>query len=226
VAKLLGKLFGDLPSSFTVCLFGPFLFSFKVANNSVASKLLLQKAFLIKCLGILVLALFRDAQQCGQFMGLLEVEENTPLCPFLNSFGFEDRDALALSSSEGQSSQNLPPLVVHGTTHLWDGDPSSYLSRAEVHEAQPLPPLPSSLGKLNKSKSCPNLQIAYPISLLVPLICMHEDAPRDPPSCNVDPCNNLPRAVHPGKEPIRTHPPPPGMLVMFPTLFIISLPPL
>jgi hypothetical protein len=45
ISNLLPSCFGDRPSSFDVCSFGPRIFTFQVANSNVAVELLLQGTF-------------------------------------------------------------------------------------------------------------------------------------------------------------------------------------
>jgi hypothetical protein len=78
IASLLSSCFGDWPSDFSICIFGQFIFTFLVSNQSIANELLLIKSFSTNSATLQIVSSFREAFNLSHTLAPgREEEDNT-----------------------------------------------------------------------------------------------------------------------------------------------------
>jgi hypothetical protein len=66
ISNSLSDFFGDRPDNFSVCIFGPSIFTFSVANANIAAELLIKGLFISNSLKFFVVPSFREAFKLSQ----------------------------------------------------------------------------------------------------------------------------------------------------------------
>jgi hypothetical protein len=76
IARIMSLCFGDSTKSFNVCTFGPHIFTFLVANASIATELLIRGKFLVENVSFIMVPSFRKAFSTSpQYDSVRQTEE-------------------------------------------------------------------------------------------------------------------------------------------------------